>query len=170
MIRSARVAHGQGRHTEIFERLHPGFENRRDRFILLKVDAANLARPVVHVEVGGNLRLLRLDADRTSLTAQQRGHPFHEGIVHRRTRAEVLLHIVLRSQQALLFPAPQPDANGAPRLDIERLQYTNGFHHHDRSSAIVGRARARVPRIQMRAEHHNFVFSVIVSYCVASSS
>src|SRR2546425_9495521 len=54
-----------------------------------------------------------------------------------------------RTQQAFLFAAPQGDANGAPRLQIQGLQNSHRFHGHRHTGAVVGGARSRV-----RSEEH----------------
>ena len=90
----------------------------------------------------------------------------------------MLFHITLRAEQAFFFAAPQADADGATGLDVERLQDADGFHHNDAAGAVVGGAGAGVPGIEMRAQHHDFIFlvfvvpgiSAMVSYCMGSSS
>jgi hypothetical protein len=72
----------------------------------------------------------------------------------------MLLHVALRSEQAFFLAAPQADANGAARLDVQRFQDAHGFHHDDGAGAVVGCARARVPGVEMGAEHHEFIFLV----------
>ncbi len=106
MIGAARIAHGECGHAEILERAHPAFKNRRDRLIFLQVNAANLARAVVHVEIRRHPGLLRLHRDRASFVPQQGRLVLHQRIVDRRPRAEVMLDVSLRAQQALLFACP----------------------------------------------------------------
>ena len=136
------------------------FEDGRDGFVFLQIDAANFSGAVVDVEVGGNFCLLGLHGDRSGFAAQQGRHAFHAGIVHGRTRAEMLFDITLRAEQAFFFAAPQADADGAAGLDVERFQNAHGFHHDDGACAVVGRARAGVPGIEVRAEHDDFIFLV----------
>ena len=66
----------------------------------------------------------------------------------------------MRTEQSFFFAAPQPDADGAARLDVERFQNADGFHHDNRSGAVVGGARARVPGVEVSAQHDDFVFLV----------
>src|SRR5271165_7611646 len=120
MIGAAGVAHGERGHAEILEGFHPGFEDGRDGFVLLKINTANLTRAVVDVEIGGDFRLLRLYRNLSSLAAQERWHAFHQGVVHGRAGAEMVLNIALRAEKPLFFAAPEADADGAARLDIER--------------------------------------------------
>ncbi len=82
------------------------------------------------------------------------------GSCHWRARAEVLLHVELRAEQALLFARPQADANRAARLGVDSFQNAHGFHHHDGSRSVVGGAGTGVPRVEMGADHHDFVFLV----------
>ena len=72
-------------------------------------------------------------------------------------RAEVLLHVRLRAEQPLLLAAPQRQADRAARLDADRLQDPDGFHHHRAADRVVGRAGRRVPRVEVAAEHHDFL-------------
>ena len=70
---------------------------------------------------------------------------------------EVLLHIRLRSEQALFLAAPERDADRAARLDADRLQDADRLHHHRAADGVVGGAGGRVPRIDVAAEHHHFL-------------
>src|ERR1700747_528029 len=72
MISASSVAHCQRGHAEISEGLHPGFENRGDCLVLLKINAANLSRSVVYVEIRGDFGLLRLKRYWSCLPAQKR--------------------------------------------------------------------------------------------------
>ena len=72
-------------------------------------------------------------------------------------RAEVLLHVGLRAEQALLFAAPQRQANRPARLDADRLQDADRLHHHRAADGVVGRAGRRVPRVEVTAEHHDLL-------------
>ena len=72
----------------------------------------------------------------------------------------MLFDVSLRTEQSFFFAAPQADANGAARLDVERFQDADGFHHHDRSGAVVGGAGAGVPGVKVRAQHDDFIFLV----------
>ena len=87
MIRPGRIANRQRRHAEVLERFHPGGKYRRHRFVSLQVHAADRARPVVHVEVAGKLRMVRLQ-------------------LHRCWIAEVILHVRSRSEQSFFLCAP----------------------------------------------------------------
>src|SRR4029453_6767118 len=95
--------------------LQPRLEQRHRRRVLLRVDAADAAGAVVDVEVRGELRMLRLQEERTPRAAPVLRLPRLLGVG---ARAEVLLDVGTRAQQALLLAAPQPDADGAPGLDV----------------------------------------------------
>src|SRR5579864_1692081 len=153
MVRASGVAHGECSHAEIFEGPYPRLEDGRDSGVLLQVDTANLARAIVDVEVGGDFCLLGLQRDWPGFAAKQCRHVFHRGIVHTRARPEVLLDISLRAEQTFFFAAPQSDADSAPRLDVEGLQYANGLHHDNASSSVIGGAGSGMPGIEMSAEH-----------------
>ena len=77
-----------------------------------------------------------------------------------RKRAEVLLHIALRAKQPLLFARPQRNPDRPLRLDVQRLQDAHRLHRHDRARAVVGRACAGDPAIQMAADHHDLVLQL----------
>src|SRR5947207_15559156 len=117
-------------HPHVSERIHPRLEDRRDRLVALQVHAANLARPVVDVEVARELRVLRLQ--------------LHDGRV-----CVVRFHVLLRSEEPLFLAAPQADAYCAAQLDAAGLEDAHRFHHHGGSGRVVGRAGAAVPRIEM---------------------
>ena len=138
MIRAAGVADRQRVHAQVLERLHPLLENRRDRLVALQVDAADQPGAVVHIEVAGQLPVLRLQ-------------------LHRRRVAEVGFDVFARAEQSLFFAAPQPDAHRAAQGHAADLQQPHRFHHHRRSRRIVGGASAGVPRVEMPADHHYLV-------------
>src|SRR5207244_2209487 len=106
MVRTTRVAHSDGVHAQVVKRQHPGLKYGLDRGIFLKIDAANFSRAVINIEVSRDFGLFRLHRDRTGLAPKQSWHSFHVGLVHGRTRPEVLLYIALRPEQALLLAAP----------------------------------------------------------------
>ena len=65
-----------------------------------------------------------------------------------------------RSEEALFFAAPEGDADRALRRDPDRLQDPHGFHRRGDAGAVVGRARAAVPRVEVRAEHDDLALLV----------
>ena len=71
--------------------------------------------------------------------------------------AEVLAHVGLRTEQALLLAAPQRDADRPPRLDADGRQDARRLHHHGAADGVVGCTGAGVPRVEMAAEHHDLV-------------
>jgi hypothetical protein len=64
----------------------------------------------------------------------------------------------LRSEQPLLFAAPQRDADRPARARADRLQDPHRFHHRRGAVGVVGGADAGVPRVQVGANHDDFVF------------
>src|SRR5258706_10297483 len=120
MVGAAGVAHGDGIHAEIFERFHPGLENWLYGGILLQVNAANFSTAVVHVEIGGDFRLFWFHRDFSGFAAQKCRHVFHPGLVHARTRTEMLLHITLRAQQTFFLTAPEAAAAAATEAEAAR--------------------------------------------------
>src|SRR5439155_16290573 len=59
VIGSAGVADGERVHSEVAERLHPRGKDRGHHFVLLQIDAANLARSIIDVIVVVELSMLR---------------------------------------------------------------------------------------------------------------
>src|SRR5437868_726377 len=145
MIGAPGVPHGERIHSQIFEGTHPCFEDRLHSGIPLHVDAANLSRAIVDVEVRGNFGLFWLYRHRSGFSAPKARRAILSGAGERWTRTEMVHYVPLGAEQTLFFAAPQPDANGAARFNTECLENANRFHHHDRSGAVVGRARATVP-------------------------
>ena len=72
--------------------------------------------------------------------------------------AEVLLDVADRAEVVLLFAGPERDADRPPRLHADRLEDPHRFHRDGDAGAVVGGAGARVPRVEVAAEHHDFGF------------
>jgi hypothetical protein len=72
----------------------------------------------------------------------------------------VLLHVAFGAEDALLFARPQADADGAARLDVERLEDAHHFHRDDGARAVVGGAGAGDPAIEMAADHDDLVLEL----------
>src|SRR5581483_5806035 len=105
VIGAASIAHRERVHAQIFERLHPCFEDRLHRGISLHVDTANLSGAVVDIELNRNLCLLRLPRHRPSFApTQARRALLQPG--KRRTRSEMMDDVPLRAEQSFLFTAP----------------------------------------------------------------
>src|SRR4029079_3147410 len=68
--------------------------------------------------------------------------------------SDMLLHIVDRAEQALLLAFPQDEADGALRPDAELPQDPRGLHDRYAARAIVRRAVAGDPAVEMRSGHH----------------
>ena len=52
---------------------------------------------------------------------------------------------------------PQPEAHRAPERQAGRLEDAHGLHHHGGARRVVDRAGAGMPRVEVRAEHHELV-------------
>ena len=61
------------------------------------------------------------------------------------------------AEHALLFAAEEREANGAARHEAGGSDGARGFDHHRGVAAVVQRAGAEFPGIEMRAEDHRFV-------------
>src|SRR5262245_59994747 len=120
MIRAARVREREGFRAEVLEWLQPTAEERSRRLVALQIDAADFARAVVEVEVGGKFLILRLAHEEPAWTRVGGGslgaraaaafvglgareHSIGEiGVI-----TEVLRYIRPRTEQALLLARPQ---------------------------------------------------------------
>ena len=69
----------------------------------------------------------------------------------------MLRDVRCRTEQSFLFTRPQPDANGALWFQIQGLNDAHRFHRNRDAGAVVGGARAGVPRIHVATQHHDFV-------------
>src|SRR5712691_5923781 len=150
MIGSPGRAHRHGVRAEVFERVEPGFEDRNDGRVLLRVDAAYFAGSIIEIEVRGQLRVLRLDGQRTGV-APECGRKIALLLGRFRPGCEMLRDVRPRSEKALFFAGPQSDANGATRLNADRLEHADDFHRYHGARAVVRRPGASMPRIEVRA-------------------
>ena len=152
MVRAARVAGIDVRHADRLERLHPLAEDRRHGLVLLQVDAADRAGPVVDVEVRRELVPFGLDRRHARGNGRPRGHlsgsrrcrstsSATRTAAARGGRAEMRVHIHARADDALLLTRPQADAHRAAQLDAALLENAHRFHHRRRAGRVVGRAR-----------------------------
>jgi hypothetical protein len=73
-------------------------------------------------------------------------------------------HIGLRSIQALLLSTPEADTNCPIHLRIQSPQNAHYLDHHGAPRAIVRCTRPRVPGIEMRSHHHNFIRLLLTGY------
>src|SRR6267143_1061144 len=94
MIGSTRVPNAQGRHSQVFEGLHPGLKDRRHGFVALQIDTSNRSGAVVNVKVACEFRMVRLQ-------------------LHVRAISKMLCDICARSKKTFFFSGPQPEANSA---------------------------------------------------------
>ena len=68
----------------------------------------------------------------------------------------MFLDVADGAEVVLLFSRPEGHTNRSPRLDADGLDDACGLHGHRDACAVVRRARAAVPGIQVTAEHHDF--------------
>src|SRR3569623_3129754 len=111
-----------------------------------RIDAPQLARAVVDVEIGLERIIVRTRRDRI------RRPPFH--VILKAVLADlegpmgdVAVDIVERAEQALLLPFPQCETDGPLRPDAELAEDARGFHDDDAARAVVGGAITGVPAI-----------------------
>ena len=69
----------------------------------------------------------------------------------------MLLGVRLAAAQAVLFVREQDDADRAGWLEAELRDRLQGLHHRDDTGTVVVRALADVPRIDVAADHDEFV-------------
>ena len=132
----AAARRGRAQDAEVLQRRDRLAKNRPRRRRTEHRHPAHAARAVVDVEVAGELRVLGLRL---------------------LSGAEVFAHVGLRAEQPLFLAAPQRHADGAPRLDAGRHQNARRLHHDRAADRVVGRAGGRMPRIEVPAEHDDFV-------------
>ena len=118
--------------------------------------------PLSRLKYAGELRVLGLEGQRARRRAQERRNVGRAGRRWRRLRppAEMRRNVALGAEQSLLLAAPEADADRALRLDSQSLQDAHGLHGHDRSRAVVRRAGAAVPGVEVGAEHDDFALLV----------
>src|ERR1035437_2893385 len=73
VIRAACVAVGYRGHAQVLERSDPLRKDGRDGRVPLRIDAANSARAVIHVEVAGDELVLRLNLQWSHCPAHEVG-------------------------------------------------------------------------------------------------
>ena len=69
----------------------------------------------------------------------------------------MLIAIGEAAAAAVLFVGEQHHAHGAPRPQVQLLHDPQRFPRHHAAAAIVGRAGADVPRVEMAADDDDFV-------------
>ena len=82
------------------------------------------------------------------------------GLEHHHVLVElgaVLFAVRLAAAPAVLLVGPQHEADGPPRPQPQLLHDPQRFPRHDASAAVVARAGADVPRIEVSADDHDFV-------------
>ena len=95
-------------------------------------------------------------AERIAGDAADAGVEDHRAAVLVHFRA-MRLHVGPRAEHALLFAAEQNEADGAARQQSAGFDGARGFDHQRGVAAVVQRAGAEFPGIQMRAENDDFV-------------
>ncbi len=157
VVGGAGIAQRDGRKAEVIDGSHPLLKDRCDWGIAFGEDAEELATSVVGVEVGIEVRMLRLHGDRASLLAEKQGDHLLLRLGGVGESAEMVADITCRAEDALLFATPKSSADRAARLDIEGTQNAHGFESNDTSCAVVGSSGAGDPAIEVAAKHNNLI-------------
>ena len=76
----------------------------------------------------------------------------------------MLFHISARSEKTLFLAAPQADPHRTIEFQIEGLENSHHLDHHGAARAVVRCARAGMPGIEVRADHHDLIFLVAPRY------
>src|SRR5438445_13892698 len=97
----------------------------------------NFAATVVHVEVGRYGLIFRLELDWAGGLAVKFQQLELVGLGRTGNRAEVLLHVVERSEQPLFFTCPQANTDSTTWLDLKRIQDAHHFHRNHSTGTIV---------------------------------
>src|SRR3954452_22325880 len=138
VVRSAGIANRGGAGTQILEWDKPGVEDRSHHIVALEVNAPDLARSVVVVEVARELSMLR-------------------GKLHGFPVTKMLFHVGARTEQALFFASPESDSYGAVHGLVDGFKHTDCFHHDSASGCVVCSSRAAMPGIKMCPKHHQLI-------------
>ena len=72
----------------------------------------------------------------------------------------MLAHVGARAEQPLFLPRPEGDADGASGLGADGLEDAHGFERDGDAGGVVAGVGAGVPRVEVRAQHHDFVREV----------
>src|SRR6202051_1759976 len=148
MVRAARIAVGDGRHAKVLQWRHPLLKNMIHRSVALGIDTANLARPIVDIEVSRYELLLGLESERP------RGLPHKLGQLHllrsgrKREATEMLSGVSLAPEEPLLFARPEGNADRSPRFDRKRVQNAHDLHRDYRACPVIRSAGTGDPAIQ----------------------
>ena len=165
VVRAFRVLQGDGRHSEVLQRLHPGLEDRPDLEVLLEIDAADAARAVVVVEISRDLGVVGLGQEFGGVSE---GIPpvllqFLEVQLVQALLVgvpEVTGDVAARAVEALLLAGPESRPDGPPRLDAEGLEDADRLHGHGAAGGVVHRPRPAGPGVEMPAEHDQLVLLI----------
>src|SRR5436190_2128295 len=112
MVGAARVVDGDGGGAHIVERLEPIGKEGACVLIALEVDAADLARAVIQVEISAQFIVFRLGSERTGRGASAPSSTASPKSASR-PRAEVLRNIGTGAHKSLFLAGPERNSNGA---------------------------------------------------------
>src|SRR6266404_681262 len=70
-IRTTGVLHGQGRHPQVVEGLHPLLKDWLERLIFLQINATDLSRTAVQIEIDGNIVVLGFEGERAGMLSEE---------------------------------------------------------------------------------------------------
>src|SRR5689334_24655403 len=132
VVRTAGVSDRERGRAQIAERRQPLTEERTNSFVALQVNATNLARAVIEIEIAAQLLVLgfrdeRWSSSRSTVSisvssAHPVVHAARRGRSRRRRvlqRAEVVGNVGARPEQAFLFTTAQRDPDHATRFDTD---------------------------------------------------
>src|SRR5260370_39502869 len=119
---AARIAVGNRGDAQILQWRHPLFKDMIHRSISLGIDAANLARSIVDIEIRGNKLLFRFESERPRGLPQKlrQLHLLRSG--RQREATEMLSCVSLAAEEPLFFARPQRNADRPPRLIASAFQ------------------------------------------------
>ena len=142
-----------------------GHADRFERLVIRAADAPQAqAFEARHVLQRFQFRFQNLLHGLAALHAEA-VHRTGSGVVDQRTTrlfhlVLVLLHVGLAAVKPLLFAAEQYEADGPLRLEAgfgQRPQGAGTFQHGTGAGAVVGGPGAKVPRVDVCADDHEFV-------------
>ena len=77
--------------------------------------------------------------------------------LHVFARGEMFRDVGARPEDPLLFAAPEREAYRAIEPKVQRFQDAHHLDHDGAARRVIGRARATVPAVEMRADHHDLI-------------
>src|SRR3569833_3075559 len=142
-----------GRGAQTLKWREPFTENRQDGKVAFSVDAAELARSVIDIEVARELLVSGQGVHRIGVDAKVRTECGDRRVARRRPLGQVLSNVGARAEQSLLLTGPEHEADGSFGLHTKTGENACGLEHDGAARAVIGSSIASYPTVEMRAGH-----------------